>query len=251
MCGRFTSRKPSSALAGGANASVREEVRGSFNVAPGKRMAAVVLEEGRRVLVAFQWGLVPSWAKDPSIGDKLINARAETVHEKPAFRSALKHRRCLILADGFYEWAVVGGRKAPIHFTLADRETFAFAGLWEHWKPEEGEELRTCTLLTVEANDFMRPYHHRMPAILTPEDEAAWLEPAAPTEAVRALLRPYAGPMKAAPVSRAVNAPQNDGPSLLLPLEPEPEGGLFGAQQTAGRQPTADGGQPAPDDPEV
>lgn len=231
MCGRFTSRKPSSALAAAAGASVREEVAPSYNVAPGKKVPAVVVEEGRRLLVALKWGLVPPWAKDPTLGDKLINARGETAHEKPAFRSALKHRRCLVLADGFYEWAVVGGRKAPIHFTLPGRETFAFAGLWERWRPPEGEALCTCTLLTVEANAFMRPYHHRMPVILAPEDEDRWLDHGMGPEAVRALLRPYEGPMRAMPVSRAVNAPQNDGPSLLLPLEheadPQTSGSLF------------------------
>lgn len=225
MCGRFTTRADPAFLASLYGADFQGEgLAPSFNVAPGRRVPAVVVEEGRRVLKALKWGLVPFWARDPAIGNRLINARAETLREKPAFRQAFRKRRCLVLADGFYEWKAAGGRKVPHHIFLPDREVFAFAGLWERWAPEGAEPLETCALVTTAANAFMAPIHSRMPVILAPEGEPRWLDPAAPPDALSALLVPYGGPMAARAVSTLVNSPRNDLPACLLPWEGEEAG---------------------------
>ncbi len=226
MCGRFTFRKLSPAvMAGFGVAETAREPRLSFNVAPGQAVAVVVQEGDNRKLDTYRWGLVPAWAKDPSLGYKMINARGETVAEKPAFREAFLKRRCLILADGFYEWSQGAKSKTPYCFTLADEEVFAFAGLWERWKAPDGTELRTCAIVTVGANDLMRPYHHRMPVILNPRHYSRWLDPEFHDKAfLLALLQPYPGNgMRVRSVSTLVNSPKNDGPQCVLPLEPEPE----------------------------
>ena len=171
-------------------------------------------------------GLVPSWAEDRAIGHRLINARAETVRTTPAFRSAFKQRRCLVLADGFYEWQREGRRRRPYHFRRPDTKPFAFAGLWEAWRdraePEgepAGEPLRTCALLTTRANEVVAPVHHRMPVILPPDAYGAWMDPATPAAAAHALLVPApAGELVAYPVSARVNSPEHDDPSLVEPL---------------------------------
>ncbi len=222
MCGRFTVRLGTADLAAVFQAAPSgESPAPSFNVAPGQTVPVVVREGDRLILTSMRWGLVPSWAKDASIGNRLINARAETLAEKPSFRRALRDRRCLIPADGFFEWKAEGRRKAPYHITLADREVFAFAGLWERWATQEGEELRSCAIVTVAANAFMRAIHERMPAILTPEDEARWLDPSVrDPAALLPLLHPYdAGAMRARRVSTLVNKPENNSPQVLLPLE--------------------------------
>ena len=220
MCGRFTVAPQADA---GTLFSVSETVRpvaASFNVAPGQEVPVVWDDGSGRRLDAFKWGLVPSWAKDPSIGNRLINARAETVAEKPAFRRAFLQRRCLILADGFYEWKREGTRKVPVYITLKDAPLFAFAGLWETWKPEGGGPLRTCCIVTVEANAFMKPIHDRMPAILPPASQEPWLDPANRDPAVLlALLEPYPPEgMQAHPVSTYVNSPKNNDPKCVLPF---------------------------------
>ena len=137
-----------------------------FNIAPTQDVTVVRAPSGRRQAGQVQWGLVPSWARDESIGSKLINARAETVAEKPAFRAALRARRCLVLADGFFEWQPAGGRKQPWYFRARDGRPFAFAGLWERWQPAGGEAVESCAIITTEANDVVRPVHERMPVIL-------------------------------------------------------------------------------------
>ncbi len=222
MCGRFTSRHGTGEMGTlfGA-APVGEALGPSFNVAPGQLVQVVLEADGARVLVPMRWGLIPSWAKDAAIGNRLINARAETVAERPAFRKALRERRCLIVADGFYEWKTEGGRKHPMHITLADREVFAFAGLWERWTDPGGETVQSCAIITVEANDFMRAIHTRMPAILPQEDEAAWLDPSQKDPAaLLPLLRPYPSEaMRAREVSTHVNRPGNNSPQCVLPLE--------------------------------
>ena len=164
----------------------------------------------------FHWGLIPSWAKDPAIGNKMINARAETVSEKPSFRSAFKKRRCLILADGFYEWQKTDDGKQPYHIKMEDDSPFAFAGLWEAWD-KYGEEIRSGTIITTDANDLMNEIHHRMPVILHPEDYGLWLDPDFDEkEALTSLLKPYpSDAMEAYPVSRRVNKPANNEPSVL------------------------------------
>jgi putative SOS response-associated peptidase YedK len=222
MCGRFTIRVETPEVVDALEVgSVTEAVAPSYNVAPGTGVPVVVLEDGVRVLMRFRWGLIPSWAKDPTIGNRLINARGETVAEKPAFRKAFAQRRCLIPADGFYEWKAGPAGKEPWYITLRDRPVFAFAGLWERWHDPEGEEVLSCAIITIAANDFMKPIHHRMPVILPASAEARWLDPALKDRAtLEALLRPYpSNLMQAHAVARTVNSPRNDSEQCVLPLE--------------------------------
>ena len=185
----------------------------SYNIAPGRDVAVVVAEEGRRSLKLLRWGLVPFWADDPEIGRRMINARAETAPEKPAFRAAFRERRCLIPATGFYEWQRAEGGKQPFHARLVDGGLFAFAGLWERWS-NNGDELLSATILTTEPNELMAEMHHRMPVIVEPRNYGAWLESS--VEEARQLLVPYpSAEMEAYAVSRAVNNPSNDSPRVI------------------------------------
>jgi putative SOS response-associated peptidase YedK len=189
------------------------DVSPRYNIAPTQPVLAVRAgpEEGELEVVSLRWGLVPSWADDPKIGYRMINARAETVGERPAFRTAFQRRRCLVLADGFFEWQKQGKHKVPFHLCLHERAPFAFAGLWEHWE-RDGEILETCTLLTTTANDFLRPIHERMPVILPRSDYDRWLDPQfRDASALQALLLPYpAEAMSAYPVSSWVNDAKHD-----------------------------------------
>lgn len=220
MCGRFTMAEPDSAII--ERFAIQESLFKTiprYNIAPSQPVAGVV-SNGTRFLDAFQWGLIPPWAKDPKIGNKMINARGETLAEKPSFRSAYKRKRCLIPTTGFYEWKREGEERQPIFIHLQDQKLFAFAGLWEEWMGADGSYVRTCTVITTEANTFMKPIHHRMPVILKPEDEATWLNPQIqhPKE-LQALVRPYDSEcMTAYPVSKQVNAPNNDNSHCLEPL---------------------------------
>lgn len=197
-----------------------------YNIAPTQPVPVVVERatagsERIRVLEQFQWGLVPSWAKDPGIGAKMINARSETVREKPSFRSAVKYRRCIVPADGFYEWDKSGGNKQPYLFRRADGDTFGFAGLWEEWNAPDGSPLQTCTILTTSANETVARVHDRMPVILrTRDDEAEWLDTRIRTaDDLAPLWVPYPDEwMEALPVSRRVNSRANDTPDLLAPV---------------------------------
>jgi putative SOS response-associated peptidase YedK len=188
-----------------------------YNIAP-TQPVAVVTNDGRNRAELFVWGLIPSWAKDPAIGHKLINARAETLAEKPSFRSAYKRRRCLILADGFYEWRKDGKVKQPMYIHLKSGEPFAFAGLWEVWHSPLGDEIPSCTIITTEPNDLMAPIHNRMPVILPRDAYLEWLDPAErPAEKLQGFLRPYpAAAMEAYPVSTAVNNPRADSPECIV-----------------------------------
>ena len=214
MCGRFAFYSPAEATAAlfGATGSVDFEPR--YNIAPTQPIAAVRNAEGDgRELVALRWGLVPFWAKDPSIGNRMINARAETVAEKPAFRAAYRKRRCLVLADGFYEWKKEAGGKTPYLVSLASGAPFAFAGLWEHWVSKEtGEVIESGTLLTTDANDFMQQLHHRMPVIVEPASADTWL--AGGEDAVEALTTNTPA-LRAWPVEKRVNSPANEGEALI------------------------------------
>ena len=192
-----------------------------YNIAPTQPVATVIHDPRRTEnrLGFMRWGLIPSWAKDPAIGSRLINARGETVHEKPSFRAAFRRRRCLIVANGFYEWQKQDdGPKQPVYITLTDDKPFAFAGLWEMWTDRtSGSELVTCTIITTGPNDLVRPIHNRMPVILPREDYARWLTTDdRDADSLLPLLRPYpAEHMTAWPVSRRVNSPANDDPTLL------------------------------------
>jgi putative SOS response-associated peptidase YedK len=169
----------------------------------------------------LHWGLIPFWADDPKLGSKLINARAETVADKPAFRSAFRHRRCLIVADGFYEWQQQENGKQPFYLRLKDDRPFALAGLWEHWEEDGGEAIDSCTILTTDANELTSPIHSRMPVILDPKDYDMWLDSSVrKSESLQSLLRPYASEkMEAYPVSKTVNRPTNDRPECIEIVE--------------------------------
>jgi putative SOS response-associated peptidase YedK len=189
-----------------------------YNIAPTQGVLAVRrAAQGGREGILLRWGLVPSWANDLSIGNRMLNARAETVLEKPSFRAAFLRRRCLLPADGFYEWQNVAGKKQPLHFRLRDGRLFAFAGLWEHWEGPEGDPVESCTVLTTEANDLVRPVHERMPVILGPHCHDAWLDPGnTNTALLRSWLVPYpAGEMAVLPASQRVNNARNEGPACL------------------------------------
>ncbi|MBW4555407.1 MAG: SOS response-associated peptidase [Trichormus sp. ATA11-4-KO1] len=222
MCGRFTLNQSAAALAEFFHIQQIPDLAAQYNIAPTQRVATVLHnpESGKREFQQLRWGLIPSWAKDPSMGAKLINARAETVAEKPAFRSAFKHRRCLVLADGFYEWQRQNGKKQPFYFRLSDGQPFGFAGLWERWQTED-EEITSCTILTTAANELLQSIHDRMPVILAPQDYDLWLNPQIQTpEPLQQLLCPYPDQaMTAYPVSTWVNKPQNNSPECIVPLE--------------------------------
>lgn len=192
-----------------------------YNIAPGQQAPVILIMDGTREPALFQWGLIPSWAKDPSIGKRMINARSETLSEKPSFKRLLPRARCLVLADGFYEWRKEPGGEAkiPMRIRLRSGEPFAFAGLWDRWKNPTGGETRSYTIITTRANEALAPIHERMPVILTPEGEDRWLDPETPVEKLGTLLEPFPlDAMEAYPVSRLVNSPKNDVPDCIRPL---------------------------------
>ena len=214
MCGRFALYSDPFTLAKRFEAEELPELRPRYNVAPSQYIPIVREEDEKRRFELARWGLVPHWAKDVKIGYHMINARAETVAEKPAFRTAFKYRRCLIPADGFYEWQVKPDSKVkqPWFIVLRDREPRAFAELWEVWQSPEGEDLESCSIIVTDANELMRPIHDRMPVILAPEDWDTWLETEAKDAGgLQGLLKPYsAESMTAWPVSTKVNSPRNE-----------------------------------------
>lgn len=217
MCGRFAFYSPAEAAAELFGASGTLAVKPRYNVAPTQPVASIRTAgpEDERELVLLRWGLVPFWAKDPAIGNRMINARAETVAEKPAFRAAYRRRRCLVLADGFYEWHKEGSGKVPYFISLASEQPFAFAGLWEHWQSKESDDvIESATLITSGANAFMSRLHHRMPVILEPAMADRWL---AGEDGVIDAAVDKTPPLRAWPVSRTVNSPQNEGEKLLEP----------------------------------
>lgn len=191
-----------------------------YNIAPAQNIPAVrQVEEGREG-VLLRWGLIPRWAKGEKFGYRTINARAETVAEKPAFRDAFRKRRCLIPATGFYEWQKLNNHKQPYNIRIKDREVFAFGGLWDQWRSPEGKEIRSCTIIVTDANELLRPIHDRIPVILDPLDYDLWLDKALrDAETLKPLLRPYsAEKMECWPVSSRVGNPANDDPTLIEPL---------------------------------
>jgi putative SOS response-associated peptidase YedK len=224
MCGRYTLRTTPAQLAEIFGVLRELDSQPRYNIAPTQTVAAVRTDvaKGGRELAALRWGLVPSWAKDLKIGSSLINARAETIATKPAFRSALRRRRCLIPADGFYEWQAVPGQKTkqPWLIGLCDEPVFAFAGLWEHWNSPEGTSVESCTVVTTAANEFMQPVHNRMPVILDRADYDRWLDSECQdSESVLPLLVQFPGDrMQRVPVSTLVNSPRNDRPECTDPV---------------------------------
>lgn len=227
MCGRFTMAIDSEDLRTElALGQMPPDWEKRYNIAPSQDVATVPNPDNRDV-VWMRWGLVPFWAKDPSIGNKMINARAETVAEKPSFRNSFKNKRCLILANGFYEWRKSGGQSIPFYFQLKGGEPFAFAGLWDDWENKGVSSmpglpgLTTCTLITTSANEDVRAVHPRMPVVLTKETMWDWLEEDDP-KILESLLKPLpAGSLIAYQVSRDVNSPQNQGEYLVEPIEEE------------------------------
>jgi putative SOS response-associated peptidase YedK len=220
MCGRFAQKTPPKKLAQVFGVSEVPETEARYNIAPTQSVLGVRLTPDGREMGYLKWGLVPSWAKDPSLGARLINARAETVEEKPSFREAFKLRRCLVPADGFYEWARTGGKKQPYFFRLKDERPFAFAGLWERWRGQDGSTIDSCTILTTEANETVGPVHDRMPVILGPEDYDLWLDGDPRQQGLRReLLRPYpASEMLSHPVSTLINSPRAQGAELVAEM---------------------------------
>ncbi|ALS27490.1 SOS response-associated peptidase [Paenibacillus cisolokensis] len=194
--------------------------RPKYNVAPGQMVPAVISDGKRNRLGELKWGLIPPWADDPGIGSRMINARAETAADKPAFREALRRKRCLIPADGFYEWRKDGQGKQPMRIVMKDRSLFAMAGLYETWLAPDGRKISTCTVLTTAPNALMADIHDRMPVILRPEDEAVWLDRAnREPQRLRALLKPYPEElMEAYPVSAEVGNVRNDSPRCIEPV---------------------------------
>jgi len=231
VCGRYTLAAPNPAeVRGRFPIGESIEVRRRYNVAPGDEVLAVTADkEGRPRGELLRWGLVPSWAKQPDTGLKMINARVETVAERPAYRRAFERYRCLILADGFYEWRrLPSGPKQAFHIARADGGLFAFAGLWSIWHGEDGQTLRTCTILTTAANSAIAHVHDRMPVILAPDAEAAWLEPTDSGQRLRRLLAgldPAGTALR--PVGPAVNDARYDGPECLAPAADEHQPALF------------------------
>lgn len=222
MCGRFTNKASEKDIEKEFKLGRLNKVSfvSRYNIAPTQMIDAVLETDSERVLTELKWGLIPSWAKDESIGNKMINARAETLSEKPSFRNAFKSRRCIIPASGFYEWAKKGERaKQPFYFYLKEKDVFGFAGLWEEWADKEtGELIESCTIITTEANSCLEPVHDRMPVILKPEDYDLWLdEKERNTDRLQSLLIPFsADEMAAHPVSKAVNSPSYDSPELIV-----------------------------------
>ncbi len=219
MCGRYAFFSPAEAVRRTFAIDAVPELEPRYNVAPTQSVPAVrAAEEGARQFALLHWGLVPKWAKERAIGNRMINARAETLAEKPSFRDPFRKRRCLVLADGWYEWQVAPGGKRPWFIRMKDARPFAIAGLWERWKdPANGSPLESCTIVTTDAAASIRKIHDRMPVVLAESHWDRWLDTAfSDTETLSELLKPFdPQALEAWPVSRQVNAPKNQGPELI------------------------------------
>ncbi|MCE9646180.1 MAG: SOS response-associated peptidase [Chloroflexi bacterium] len=221
MCGRYTlTVNPSESIDIFGDYEFPGQFSPRYNIAPTQPVLAIP-NDGKNKADFFLWGLIPSWSKDPSIANKLINARGETIAEKPSFRGGFKYKRCLIFTDGFYEWKTMEGSKSktPYFIHMKDRKPFAFAGLWDEWHSPDGGTLQTCTIITITPNELMATLHNRMPVILDKDDYADWLDPAPRTpDSLLPLIRPFpAEAMSAYPVSTMVNGPGIDRAELILP----------------------------------
>ena len=219
MCGRFVRHTNVQTLARLLDTLNTIELPESYNIAPSMPVLAARNDrEGNREMAALRWGLIPYWAKDPAIAYRTINARAETVDSKPAFKEAFRRRRCLIPADGFYEWQKTRNGKQPYYIALESGESMFFAGLWDRWRHGE-EPVESCTIITCAASDTLRPLHDRMPVLIQPEGFRSWLDPDTPGDELKAMLRVWEHAFNAYPVSKAVNKPDNDAPDCILRLD--------------------------------
>jgi putative SOS response-associated peptidase YedK len=222
MCGRFTLFEPDKILAKEFGVATFAPRSPRYNIAPSQPVAAVraAPSGAGRELALLRWGLIPSWSKDPAVGNRLINARAETVSEKPSFRNAFRRHRCLIPANGFYEWQRREVRKQPFYIRMHDGRPFAFAGLWDRWENPDKGVIETCTILTTATNALLAPIHDRMPVILPPAEYARWLDPSLQDpDSLAPLLVPFPPEdMVAFPVSPRVNAPSTDDEGCIAPL---------------------------------
>jgi putative SOS response-associated peptidase YedK len=232
MCGRFALVSTPEELSEHFQLGSVGDIRPHYNIAPSQPILNVRIDEetaGGRGIFAVKWGLVPSWAKDPAIGNRMINARAETAASKPSFRAAMRRRRCLAPASGYFEWKKTGRAKQPWYFTPKDRPLFALAALWERWMDAEGSVIESCAILTTEPNELARRCHNRMPLILNPGDYDRWLDPSIDrADRIEDLLAPFpAERMRAAPVSDLVNNPRNDDPRCIEPLADPEQTDLF------------------------
>ncbi len=220
MCGRFSLKSTIKAIEDEFSIETSDiDFQPRYNIAPTQNIAAIIKDETRK-LTALRWGLIPSWAKDTAIGNRMINARAETLLEKPSFKDAFKKRRCLIIADGFFEWKKIGQEKIPMYIYLKDENLFTFAGIWETWRSTDGKAIHSCAIITTSPNEFMSSIHNRMPVILSSKDRDAWLDTSNQTEKnLIDLLKPYPSEaMDAYPVSKIVNSPLNDIPDCIKPV---------------------------------
>jgi putative SOS response-associated peptidase YedK len=224
LCGRFTLTASLAEIAERFDAvySIKpEDFSPSYNIAPSQSVLAVINNGKTNRMGFLRWGLIPPWAKDISIGYKMVNARAETLTEKPSYRQAFYKRRCLIVADSFYEWKQINNQKIPMRILLKSHGLFAMAGLWEHWTSPDGNSIFSCTIITTKPNQLMASIHDRMPVILKPEDEKIWLNPSIrDPHVLKSLLKPYDSErMKAYEVSPLVNSPKNNSPELIQPID--------------------------------
>jgi putative SOS response-associated peptidase YedK len=228
MCGRFVLMTPGKDWAKRFGLEEIADLEPHYNIAPTQMVAAIRVDRHthQRHLVKLKWGLVPYWVKDPSMGNRLINAKAESLAEKPSFRSAFRFRRCLVLADGFYQWKTGNIGKQPYLFKMADGSTFAFAGLWERWTRPGGETIESCTLITTDANQIMEPIHDRMPVIIKPQDYELWLDlEIKDPNLLKPLLRPYPSEeMIRLPVNPKVNKATYDSPDCVEELPAKDDG---------------------------
>ncbi len=216
MCGRYTLTIDIKTIAEKFGVPASLETSPRYNIAPTQEVVTI-MRNGTSHLALLRWGLIPSWAKEESIGSRMINARAESLAEKPSFKGLLRSKRCLIVADGFYEWKQENNYKTPMYITLKNGEPFAFAGLWDQWKSPDGQQVRSCTIITTEPNDVLAPIHNRMPAILLPGAYEDWLNPDMRDEqALSHWLAPYpAEEMTVRAVSRLVNDAKREGSELI------------------------------------
>jgi putative SOS response-associated peptidase YedK len=229
MCGRFVLMTPSKSLAEQFDVDEAFHEAPRYNVAPTQNVWIIRINQqsGQREMRAVKWGLIPSWAKDPSMGNRLINARCESVQTKPAFKSCFRFRRCLVPADGFYEWENTGKVRQPHLFRMADGSPFAFAGLWDRWKAPDGRITESCTIITTPANEKIISIHDRMPAILKPGDYGIWLDPKARPDMLLKLLVPFSSElMTGTPVSAKVNKATYEGPDCIEPISKQENWGV-------------------------